>query len=177
MWALGIGRVAALSTGVADRRFAHTEPVPSKAPVPSPQPQAPSPPCYARVVILRIRSRARALAAAWLVAQIAIIGITVGALEALPNRTTLSGHCACPGSPETATCPMHGKSAPKPHHGDCAMRQGSIPSVAMLSASTHFPIASPVATVEPARGDSPVAVTILDGRDRSARPEAPPPRG
>ena len=125
---------------------------------------------------MRIRSRARWLAAAWLVAQIAMVAMTVGALEALPTRTTLAGHCECPGSPETAMCPMHSKRAPTSHH-DCAMRQASAPSLALLSVTTNFPPAPQVSTVEPARGNSPIHVSTLDIRDRSARPEAPPPRG
>ena len=128
--------------------------------------------------MVRIRSRARWLAAAWLIAQIAMVAITVGALEALPTRTTLSGHCECPGSPETAMCPMHSKTAQAPHHGNCAMRQASAPSVALLSVATSFPLAPQVSTtVVPVQDSSPVHVSSLDIRDRSARPEAPPPRG
>jgi hypothetical protein len=95
----------------------------------------------------------------------------------MPTRTTLSGHCECPGSPETAMCPMHSKRAPASSHHDCAMRQASSPSLALLSVSTNFPIAPQVSTVEPAQGISPVLVSTLDVLDRSARPEAPPPRG
>ena len=124
---------------------------------------------------MRIRSRARWLAAAWVVAQIAMIAMTVSALEAMPTRTTLSGHCECPGSPETAMCPMHSKRAPTSHH-DCAMRQSSAPSLALLSVTTNFPPAPQVSTVEPAEGTSPVHLSTLDVLDRSARPEAPPPR-
>ena len=127
--------------------------------------------------MLRIRSRARWLAAAWLVAQIAMVAMTVSALEAMPTRTTLSGHCECPGSPETAMCPMHSKRTPVSSHHDCAMRQASAPSLALLSVTTNFPPAPQVSTVEPARGNSPIHVSTLDIRDRSARPEAPPPRG
>jgi len=128
-------------------------------------------------VLLRIRSWSRWLAAAWLVGQIAMVAMTVGAIEALPARTTLSGHCECPGNPETATCPMHGKRAPKSHHGDCAMRQSSMPPLALLSTSTNFPIVPRVSTLEPAPATSPVQVISLGVRDRSTRPEAPPPRG
>jgi hypothetical protein len=127
--------------------------------------------------MLRIRSCARWLAAAWLVGQIAMVAITAGAIEALPARSTVPGHCECPGNPETATCPMHGKKAPKSPHHDCAIRQTSTPPVALLSASTNFPIVPRVRTFEPARATSPVQILALGVRDRSIRPEAPPPRG
>jgi len=129
------------------------------------------------MVLLRFRSRARWFAAAWLVAQLAMVAMTVGALEALPTRSTLSGHCECPGSPETATCPMHSRSAPPPHHRDCAMRQASTPSVALLSVSPCFPMAPQAVTLSPVQIHSPVYPSSAGGRDRAVRPEAPPPRG
>ena len=128
-------------------------------------------------MILRIRSCARWLAAAWLIGQIAVVAITVGTIEALPARTVLAGHCECPGSPQTATCPMHGKSAAQSHHGNCAMRQASMPPIALLSTAANFPIVRQVAALEPASAASPVHVVSPDVRTRSIPPEAPPPRG
>jgi hypothetical protein len=127
--------------------------------------------------MLRIRSCARWLAAAWLVGQIAMVAMTAGAIEALPARSTLSGHCECPGHPLTATCPMHGKKAPMSHHRDCAIRQTATPPVALLSASTNFPLVPRVQMFEPSRTTAPVQILSLGVRDRSTRPEAPPPRG
>jgi len=128
-------------------------------------------------VILRIRSCARWFAAAWLIGQIAMVGITVGAIGALPARAVLAGHCECPGSPQTATCPMHGKSAAQSHHGNCAMRQASMPSIALLSTAANFPTVPQVAALEPPPAASPVHAVSLDVRTRSIPPEAPPPRG
>jgi hypothetical protein len=128
-------------------------------------------------VLARIRRRSRWLAASWLFGQLAIAALTVATLDAIPTRTTAAGHCQCPGSPLTQTCPMHGRSAGAVHHdgAPCAMRQCSTPDATMITVATGFVVVPqlPRFDVDP---DSSLAAAQPLVLDLSARPEPYPPR-
>jgi hypothetical protein len=121
----------------------------------------------------RVRGQRRWLAALWLYSQLITLAFTSSTIAAMsPERK----HCDCPGT-TARVCVMHRGSAQAPLEArQCAMRHSATPDVTIITVAPGFSPAPAVRLHEAEARPAPAAIDPILTLDRSAPPEAPPPR-
>jgi len=121
-----------------------------------------------------VRGRCRWLAAVWLCSQLTLLALTSATISAIP--VPAAKPCHCPGT-TAEICVMHRGSARAPLSArQCAVRHSTNPDVTIIAVAPGF---GPAPTVRLHGGDPRPALVAIDPvltLDRSAPPDAPPPR-